>query len=217
MSSKAFVIPTDDLTFMDKQRYRIGALAAGIQRCYNMGIATWDKGDTPLPADPAIPTMPEYSALFDWISRGNWPKNLDAREFQPNLDAGAGAALDWFFTANLVAVGAEYSCLGAVAVAPAAARIKKIVVWYKVLLNTNPPHVNRLLFRRNAAAGLLQAEFDLQQLFNQIRVEGFFSEPVIWDNNTAYAVNALCHIITNAPENVVITNFLFEPAGTTNV
>ena len=217
MSSKAYIVPSDFVTPSNQEKYRVKALAAGIQRCYNLGIQSWDKIEMPLPADPATPTIPERSALIKWLAGGNWPRNLDAREFQPNLDAATGAALDFWNTAALAAIGTEYSCLGATAIAAAANRIKKIVVFYSVQIITSPLPVNRLLFRRNNATGLLQAEFDLEQLATMQRVAGFFSEPVVWDNNTAYAINALCSIATGVAAKVILGNILLEPAGTTNV
>ena len=218
MSSKAYLVPMDFVTPSNQEKYRVKALAAGIQRCYNLGIQSWDKLEMPLPADPATPTIPEKSALIKWLAAGNWPRNLDAREFQPNLDAAVGAALDFWNTAPLIgALGTEYSCLGATAVAAAANRIKKIVVFFSVQIITSPLPVNRLLFRRNNATGLLQAEFDLEQLATMQRVAGFFSEPVVWDNNTAYAVNAASCIATGVACKLILGYIVLEPAGTTNV
>ncbi len=217
MSSKAYIVPSDFVTMMDQAMYRTKALAGGILRAYDLGVQSWQQDDMPLPPDGSNPKIPDKNALIRWLAGGNWPRNLDAREFQPNLDAGAGAALDFWFTAALAAVGTEYSCMGAVAAAPAANRIKKIVVFYKVQVLTTPMPVNRLLFRRNNATGLLQAEFDLQQLSTMQRQDGFFSEPVVWDNNTPYSINALCQIATGVAAQVIPGNILIEPAGTTNV
>ncbi len=217
MSSKAYLVAEDDLTFMDQQKYRIGALAGAVQRAYNLGVASWDRVKVPLPEDKKYTNTPDIEALKAFIAAGGWPENLDVRQFQPTLDAGAAAAADFWNTAALAALGTEYSCLGAVPVAPAAARIKKIVTFFRVSIPTSPLPVNRLLFRRNAINGNLQAEFDLEQLACQQRVVGYFSEPVVWDNNTAYAVNALCSILTGVACKVIIDNFLVEPAGTVNV
>lgn len=217
MSSKAYIVPSDFVTPTEQRLYRTKALAAGICRAYDMGIQSWDVKDVPLRPDASRPTTPDIGELTKWLSAGNWPRNLDAREFQPNLDAAAGAAVDFWFTAALAAVGGEVSAMGAVAVAPAANRIKKIVVFFKVQVFTAPMPVNRLLFRRNAAAGLLQAEFDLQQLATMQRQDGFFSEPVVWDNNTAYAINVVCQIATGVAAQVIPGNILIEPAGSTNV
>ena len=217
MSSKAYIVPSDFVTDTDQAKDRIAALAGGICRAYDLGVQSWDQKDVPLPADAANPQIPDITALKGWLAQGHWPKNLDAREFQPILDAGSGAGTDFWFTAALAVVGTEYSCIGAVAAAPAANRIKKIVVFFGVQILTTPMPVNRLLFRRNTATGLLQAEFDLQQLSTMLRQDGFFSEPVVWDNNTAYAVNALCQIATGVASGVILKNVVLEPAGTTNV
>jgi hypothetical protein len=213
MSSKAFIIPTDSLTFMDQKNLRIKALAGGVQRSYVLGVQTWDKEDMPLPPSKQNVSTPDYDALVAFISGGGWPKNLDVREFQPILDA--GTALDQWNTAALAAVGTEYSIFQAIAAPAIALRTKKLVVWYKVQVETVPLPVSRLVFRRNVAAGNLQAEFDLEQLATQLRVDGYFSEPVIWDNNTAYAINVMARQIAAAAR-VIPGNFVFEPAGTTN-
>ena len=217
MSSKAYIVPEDNLTFMDQQKYRIGAMAAGIQRAYSLGLVSWNRQDMALPPDAQFPDSPDYNALFNYLAAGNWPRNLDVREFQPTLDAGAGAAADFWNTAALAAVGTEYSCIGAVAVAPAANRIKRVVAWYRVAVLTTPFPCNRLLFRRNTATGLLQAEFDLEQLSMELRPCGYLSEPVVWDNNVAYAINVMAMIATGVAAKVVLNGLVFEPAGTTNV
>ncbi len=218
MSSKAYLVPEDNLTYMDQQRYRIAALAGGVQRAYNMGVATWDHDKLPLTPDRKFPNCPDLGQLKDYIGGGGWPDNLDVRQFQPNLDAGAGAALDFWFTAAMAgALGTEVSAIGAVIPAPALNRIKKIVSWWRVSVLTSPMPMSRLLFRRNGVGGLLQAEFDLEQLACEERVVGYFSEPVVWDNNTPYAITVAVMIATGVAAKLILDNFVIEPAGTTNV
>jgi len=45
---------------------------------------------------------------------------------------------------------------------------------------------------------------------------GFFSEPVVWDNNTLYVANAMARIATGVLARVQLMNFVFEPAGVTH-
>ncbi len=217
MSSKAYLIPEDNLTFSDQQKYRVGALAAGVQRAYNRGIASWDQIKLPLSPDANFKNTPDIGELKQYIASGGWPDNLDAREFQPILDAGAGAGLDFWYTSPLLVVGNEYPCIGVVNPALGANRINKIVSWYRVQVVTTPMPVNRILFRRNLLTGLLQYEFDLQQIASEERTVGYFSEPVVWDNNTNYSLSVLCRIATLVVAEVVVDNFVIEPAGTTNV
>ena len=217
MSSKAYIVPSDFTPPGVQENYRVGALAAAIQRAYIMGVQSWDTKNVPLSPQSNTPNCPDLGQLIAWLKAGNWPQNLDAREFEPTLDAGAGAGLDFWYTAALAVAGTEYSALGAVATAPAANRIKRIVVFYGVQILTTPNPINRILFRRNGPTGLLQAEFDVQQLATMMRVDGFFSEPVVWDNNTAYSVDVLCQIATGVAAQVIFKNFVLEPAGTTNV
>lgn len=203
MGSKQYIIPADLMTVTDMKSYRVAALAAGIKRCKDRNI-----GD-PNPAwdNLSIAQMiPKLSAL-------EWPAHLDQLEFQPILHA--GAALDQWNTPVLAAVGTAYSLFQAIAAPAAGLRISKLVVFYGVTIETIPLPISRLIFRRNNAAGLITTEFDLEPLAVMQRLMGFFSEPVIWDDNTAYAAQGLCRIAGGVAR-VQLMNFVFEPAGTTH-
>lgn len=213
MGSRQYLIPTDSMTLADQKGYRINALAAGIQRALEKGIGTWDKKELPV-ADPANPTRPEFNSVVQFLTKGNWPKSLDVREWQPTIDAGAAAGADFWNTAALAVVGALYSCLGAVATAPIAVRANKLVVFYKVAIPVAVIPVNRLVFRNNAAGNFL-AQFDLQPLFAQQTPEGYFSEPFVVDPNMTFAMQVMCMVVSAAIP-VVPGNFVFEPSGQTN-
>ena len=58
MSSKAYIIPSDFLPPGKQEDYRVGALAAGIQRAYSLGMQSWDKMNVPLEADRNTPSTP---------------------------------------------------------------------------------------------------------------------------------------------------------------
>ena len=148
------------------------------------------------------------------IEAGEWPSQLDVLDFHNILHA--GAALDQWNTAALAAVGTEYSCFQAIPVPAAALRLNKICVFYGVTIETVPNPISKLVFRRNAAAGILQAEYDVEPLGVMERTMGFFSEPVVWDNNTLYVANAMARIATGAAARVMLMNFVFEPAGVTH-
>lgn len=213
MGSRQYLIPTDSMTLTDQKDYRINALTAGIQRCFEKGVGTWDKKEIPT-ADPANPSRPDFNATKQFLVRGGWPKSLDVREFQPILDAGAAAGTDAWFTAALAVVGTLYSAMGAVATAPIANRANKLVVFYKIAVPVAAFPVNRLVFRNNATGNFL-AQFDLEPLLAQQIPEGYFSEPFVIDPNMTFSIQVLCQAISAAIR-VIPGNFLFEPTGQTN-
>lgn len=215
MGSRQYLILTDGMTLSEQKELRTNALAAGIQRCFEKGIGVWDKKEIPTP-DPEHPNRPDFNATKAYLLRGGWPKSLDVREFQPNLDAGTGAVLDQWLTAALAApVGTLYSCFGAVIGTPAIAlRANKLVVFYKVSVPVAAFPVSRLVFRNNAAGNFL-AQFDLEPMIAQQTPEGYFSEPFVVDPNMTFAIQVMNSAVAAAIK-VVLGNFLFEPSGQTN-
>ena len=213
MGSRQYLIPTDSMTLADQKDYRINALAAGIQRSFEKGIGTWDKAEIPT-ADPKNPTRPDFKAVKAFLVNGGWPKSLDVREFQPVLDAGAGAAADSWFTAALAAVGTLYSVMGAIGTAPIANRANKLLVFYKVAIPVAAFPVNRLVFRNNAAGNFL-VQYDLEPLMAQQTPEGYFSEPFVIDPQMTFAIQVMCQAVSAAIR-IIPGNFLFEPSGQTN-
>jgi len=213
MGSRQYVVLTNSMTLADQKDYRINALTAGIQRSIATGIATWDKTEFPT-ADPANPAQPSMQCVKSFLVAGGWPKSLDVREFQPILDAGAGAGTDMWGTAALAVVGTLYSVIGAVGTLPIANRANKLLVIYKVAVPVANFPVSRLVFRNNATGNLL-AQYDLEPLMAQTIPEGYLSEPFVVDANTQFAVQVLCSLVS-ASIKVVLGNFLFEPTGQTN-
>ena len=140
------------------------------------------------------------------------------REFQPLLDA--GATLDQWNTNPLVTVGLEYSVFNGAAVPAIALRVKKLVIWYKVQILTNPMPVSRLVFRRTNATGTIMAQYDLQQLATGEKMDGYLSEPVIWHPSLPYTLNVQAKgmpaVSTAVLAEVALGNFVFEPGGATD-
>lgn len=212
MSSRQYVIPTKRMTLSDEKDYRFGALATGVVRAFAKNIGEWDPrelGSQPATADAQIAQVKNYIA-----STGLIPKSLDVRMWR-NVDD-AVTAVDQWRTAALAAVGTEYSALQAVAAAPAASRATKLVVWHKVSIDQAALNISRVIFRRTNATGILMAQFDVEELAMQEVMQGYFSEPVVWDPNLPYALNVLCRIATGLFDRVIVGGFVFEPAGQTN-
>lgn len=212
MGSRQYIVPLDEMTLSDIKEYKLTALVAGIKRSYERKIASWDPSEIPDPSAQA--GVPSFNAIYAFVQKGGWPAGLDVREMQPILDA--ATALDQWNTAALAAVGTAYSCFQAVAAPAIAQRANKIVVFYGVAIPTSPLPVSRLTFRRNTATGTIVADYDLQPLSVMQKVAGMFSEPVVWDENGAYAMQVLCSIATGAAAVIVPFNFVFEPAGQTH-
>lgn len=209
MSSRNYVVLSEDLSITDRQKYRLQALAAGIAVCFEDGIGTWSPQE--IPASNGI--KPSTNDILNFLARsgGEPPESIDVREFQPILDA--GAALDQWNTPVLAAVGTEYSIFQAIPVPAIALRAKKVVCWYGVQIETTPLPVSRLIFRRTVAAGTVLATFDLEQLATGQKVAGYLSQPQIWRANMPYAINVMARVITGVSR-VIPSNFVFEPAGT---
>jgi hypothetical protein len=204
MGSRQYIVPADLMTISDMKDYRVGALAAGIQRGFQKAIGT------PQPGWEGL-SIPATKAR---IVAGDWPSQIDSFEFQNILHA--GAALDQWNTAALAAVGTQYSIFQAIAAPAANLRMNKIAVFYGVSIETVPNPVSRITFRKNTATGITMAEFDVETLGVMERVMGFFSEPVVIDNNVAFAAQVTARIATGVLARVQLLSFIFEPAGTTH-
>jgi hypothetical protein len=213
MGNRQYLILSEDLTATERAHYRAGAMASGIIACFENNIGVWNPKEIPVPAGQPKPTREDVMRFLE-RSKYEPPESIDIREFQPILDA--GSALDQWNTAALAAVGTEYSCFQAIAAPAGALRNKKLVVWFRVQVETTPLPVSRLVFRRNAAAGIPMAQFDLEQMATGQKVDAYFSTPQIWLPTLNYAINAMARIATGVLARVILGNFVFEPAGNTN-
>ena len=217
MGSKQYVVPTKRMTFAEESKYRLFALATGIYYSFKTNITPWDRAEIPAKGmDLSI------DDVLAFLIAGRWPRALDVRRWR-NIDE-AGTVLDSWRTAALAVIDTEYSCLQAIAVAPAALRARKLVVFYNVTLGTGgsgvgpmiPNPVTRLIFRRQVAAGPVMAQFDLEELDAAEVPQGYLSDPVVWEPNTPYALNALARIATGAIARIIPGTFVFELAGQTS-
>jgi len=136
-------------------------------------------------------------------------EGLIARE--PENIADFGTAADQWLTAALTAVGTLFTVFNNIAT-PTLAN-NKLVVFYKVGVETAPSPVSLLWFQLGAAAGTTKAVFDLEQLVNHLVVEGYFNEPVVYDPTNVLNVRVTCRILTNLQARVQLGGFLVEPRG----
>ncbi len=126
-----------------------------------------------------------------------------------------GTAIEQWNTAALAVIGTAYSVFQAIA-APALAN-NKVAVFYKAGVETTGQPVSLLNFRQGAGGGTTYAVFDLEQLINQngLGVEGWFSEPVVYDPSEVMNITVTARIATALLARVQLGCFIIEPKGPT--
>jgi len=209
MSALNYLLPIGSMSLSDQKRYRMMAVAAGIERASQKAIGNI-ADEVPGIAGVADRNA-RVNAIMKYLEAGNVPASIDIREFQPLLDG--GAVVDAWVSAVIAAVGGVYAILAGVLapVMPA----NRLGVIYKVGVETAPPPVSRLTIRSGGAAGNIVGVFDLEQLVNRLETEGFFSEPVVIDPNITYAMQVTGRIAAAALARVQLGFLIFEQAGQT--
>ena len=215
MSSRNYLIMSNDMTLSDKKEYRTKALAAGLERCGLKSIGDINADVPGLQAIPIANKSARVAAIKAYIETGAWPKTIDQRELAPiagGPDLVAGTALDMWLTAALAAVGTAYTCFQAI-VAPQLI-VGKLMVCYGVSVESAvvPMPVSRLIFRKGGAAGNIQAQFDMEPMGVRWEPDAFFSEPQVIDPQEVFAIQVICRAVAAATI-VHIHNFLFEGTG----
>lgn len=214
MASRNYLVMTNDMSLSDRKAYRINALAAGLERCALMGIGDINADVPGLSSIDIGSKDARVKHILNFIATGQWPRSIDQRELQPGLatDLVAVTAIDMWLTAALAAVGTAYSCFQGVA-APQLVQ-GKLMVCYGVSVESAvvPMPVSRLTFRRGGAAGNIQAQFDMEPMGVRQETDAFFSEPVVIDPQTIFAIQAMCRAVAAATP-LHIHNFLFETSG----
>lgn len=225
MSTRNYLLMSNDLTQTEKRDYRMTALAGGYERCVSQGIGNlnadipngWD-GNEKTPGIQSIPmanTGARVELIKKFLATGRTPGSIDQRElmFLAGNDLVVATALDSWLTAPLAVVGAFYSCFQGVA-APQLVQ-GKLMVSYGVSVDSAavPMPVSRLIFRRGGAVGNIRAQFDMEQMGVRLEVEAFFSEPVVVDPQEVFAIQVRCRFASGVAEIVHIHNFLYETHG----
>ena len=215
MASRNYIILSNDMSLKDKREYRMSALAAGLERCTHLPIGDINSDIPGLEAIPESRKEDRVKLIFSFLEKGSWPSSVDQRELQPiagGPDLVAGTAIDMWITAVLAVVGTQYSCFQAIGAPQLIAG--KLMVCYGVSIESAvvPMPVSRITFRRGAAAGNIQAVYDIEQMGVRDEIDAFFSEPVVIDPQEVFAITALCRAVAGATP-LHIHNFLFESSG----
>jgi hypothetical protein len=225
MSTRNYLLISNDLTATEKREYRLTALAGGYEACVAAGIGNlnadiptgWDGN----PNTPGLQSIPEANkkARVDLIKKflqtGMTPSSIDQRElmFLAGNDLVVATLLDSWLTAPLAAVGGFYSCFQAIA-APQLVQ-GKLMCCYGVSVESVSAlfPVSRLIFRRGGAAGNIRAQFDMEEMGVRLEPDAFFSEPVVQEPQEVFAIQVRASVLTGIAEKVHIHNFLYETHG----
>jgi len=213
MASRNYLVLSNDMSLSDKKRYRLTALAAGLERTGHVNIGSINADVPGLEPIPEARKADRVKHIAAYIETGAWPVTIDQRELAPLTDLVVAAAQDSWLTAALAVIGTAYTCLNAVA-APQLI-VGKLMVCYGISVESAvvPMPVSRLTFRKGGAVGNIQAQFDMEPMGVRLETDAFFSEPVIIDPNDVFAIQVLCRAIAVATR-VHIHNFLYEASGT---
>lgn len=216
MSSRNYLINSEDLTLTDRKQYKLMSLAAGLERCGVRGIGNVNADIPGLENIAESELLKRTQHIANYIATGAWPKTVDQRELVTGplrTDIVVATALDEMVTAPLAAAGVAYSCFQAVA-APQMAINRLLVVW-GVSVEVAPCPVSYLLFRKGGAAGNVVSMFDIQPQCTRLAYDCFFSEPVVYDPQEVFAIQVVARIATGAAARIHLHNFLFGPEGQT--
>lgn len=215
MGSRNYLINVEDLSVTDRGRYKLEALAAGLERCAIKKVGDVNSDIPGLQQIPEAEKTGRVNLIMSYLQKGMWPRSITVRELTPALngDLVVATALDSWLTAALAAVGTFYSCFQAVA-APQLPADKLLVMYGGSVDSTAVPlPVSRIVIRKGGAAGNIIAQFDTEPQMVRQNVDFFFSEPVVIDPQQAFAVQVRCRNATGVAEIVHMHNFLFEQSG----
>jgi len=140
-------------------------------------------------------------------------KNRDeavVREAQPAADF--GCATDAWLTTPLAVVNTQYSVFPAAAGNPLLGPTR-IAVFYKVGVNTAPNPVTLLSFREGAGAGTTYAVLNTEVLDTKMETDGYFTEPVVYDNQRVLNIVVTARVATLVAARVILGCFIIEPRG----
>ena len=132
------------------------------------------------------------------------------REAQPAADF--GCATDAWLTTPLAVVNTPVSVFPAAAGNPLLGPTR-IAVFYKVGVNTAPNPITLLSFREGAGAGTTYAVFNTEVLDTKLETDGYFTEPVVFDNQRVINIVVTPRVATLLAARVILGCFIIEPRG----
>lgn len=160
----------------------------------------------------AIAQGKEHAIARGLATRESAERILCARPVQNIADFGTAA--DAWLTGALLVAGTAYTVFNNIA-APAVPA-NRVFVFYKVGVETVPLPVSLLNFRQGAGGGTTYAQFDLEQLVNCQAVDGYFSEPIVYEPTEVMLVQVVCRApATGVAARVQLGCYVIEALGAT--
>ena len=201
----SYIVATEDLTLTDMKLFRQAAVNKGIWRACELAVA---------PIQHLLVNGASYQmGMRPPATAVLYHPGLIVRHADNVVDFGAGVG-GWL-TMTLGAVGALVSVFATAVPAPLtpALAVNRLAIFYNVDLEFAPPNVDQLSFREGVAAGSTYAVFDLECLTVKQSMEGYFTEPVIYDPTRVMNIVVRGRILAAARERVHLGCFIIEPTG----
>ena len=188
----AYLIPTEEITLAEQYRMRKTAVDMGKARAtelWKMNADNLTARDADYVTDLITPTTPLLvAAIAGWL------------------------------TMPLLVIGNWYSVLANNTPAAVTPTVPTNQVWvfYKVavLELAGPDPVCGLQFRIGAAQNL-KSFFDLEAINGKMVSDGYFSQPVTFENPDVVGINVECRIATLAQARVRVGTLIIEPLQAT--
>jgi hypothetical protein len=187
----SYLIPTEEISLAEQYRMRKLAIDKGVARA----VELWQ------------------------MAAGNITYR-DANYVTDFIPAATAAGLAGWLSMPFLAVAGVYSVFAdnvPAAVTPTCPT-NQVWVFYKVSILTvaGPDPVAMLQFRKGAAANLL-AQFDMEALYGKMVSDGYFSQPVTYENPDIATVNAIARVVLGAGNGcrIRLGTFIVEPLQNT--
>lgn len=185
----SYVIPTNELTLTDMQRFRGGAIEAGIQRALSLGIAR---------------------VREELVAR-------DAFPFTDLGTAATGWQTDQYQTMAIPAINAWCAAFG-VALPASAFQLGRaqVVVFYKFADIDDTPFITGVRFREGATGASTKAAFFIQlESWAKLEPDVYFSEPVVYDPDDFLYIEVYPIGNLNNQQNIAFGAYIIERTGGT--
>jgi hypothetical protein len=179
----SYILPTNEISYAAQAQLRMQAQDQGMARAVQMRVASSTSG--------LAVRDPDYPIDF--------------------VPAATRAGLSGWLTMPLAAAGNLYSVFADNVPAALTPQVPNNAVWvfYKATILTVGDPVSELYFLIGQA-GNRKAQFNLEILQDKLEVDGYFSEPIVYDPQDIVTVQVRARVI-NPAARVVLGAFIIEP------
>ena len=189
----SYLIPTEEISLAEQYRLRKGAIDKGVARAVDS-----------FKQAPGNITFRDANYITDFIP------------------AATAAGIYGWLSQPFLAIAGVYSVFAdnALAAITPTCPTNQVWVFYKVSVLTlaGPDPVAMLQFRKGAAANLL-AQFDMEAIYGKTVGDGYFSQPVTYENPEIATVNAVARVALGAGAGcrIRLGTFIIEPIQNTTI